>query len=123
GCFFGARVDNVRNRKIGFGPHVSIRMMAAMLLALESLESRRLFSLPAGWTDLNIGGPALAGAANVDAGTGVWTQTGGGADIWNRSDQFNFASEHFNGSAVAIADVKSVSNSNTWAKAGLMFRN
>ena len=97
--------------------------MARMLFSTELLEPRRLLSLPAGWTDQNIGSPALAGSASFNSSTGVWTESGGGTDIFNRTDQFNFASESFSGSAVAIADVKSVANTNTWAKAGLMFRN
>src|SRR5947209_17736437 len=101
-----------------FGRSAVFCIMAQMCFATELLEPRRLLSLPAGWTDQNIGSPALAGSASFNASTGVWTQSGGGADIFNRSDQFNFASEHFTGSAVAIADVKSLANPHSWAKAG-----
>src|SRR5581483_3317188 len=92
-------------------------------LSIEPLEPRRLLSLPSGWTDQNIGSPAHLGSASFNTSTGVWTQTGGGADIFNKSDQFNFASEHFSGAATAVVDVTSISNTNAWAKAGVMIRN
>jgi hypothetical protein len=124
----------MRAARKNFGPAASVRMMkrmrsvsdaerSAVAGIIETLEPRRLFALPAGWTDLNIGSPAKLGTASFDAPSGGWTQSGGGADIWNRSDQFNFVSEHVTGSAVAIAKVASVTNTNSWAKAGLMFRN
>jgi fibronectin type 3 domain-containing protein len=90
----------------------------------EVLESRVLLSsvVPAGWTDSDIGAPAKAGSATVNFSTGVWTVAGNGIDIYNKSDQFNFASENFSGDGTLIAKVTSVTNTNVWAKSGLMFR-
>jgi fibronectin type 3 domain-containing protein len=76
--------------------------------------------LPSGWADNDIGTPGLAGSAIFNAGN--WTIAGGGADIWNSSDQFNYAAENFSGDVVVIAKVNSVSNSDGWAKAGVMIR-
>ena len=78
-------------------------------------------ALPSGWTDADIGGPAPAGAANLS--NGVYTISGGGADIWNESDQFNFASTPLSGNGTLTAEVDSITNTNAWAKAGVMFRN
>lgn len=80
-------------------------------------------SLPAGWTDTNVGNPGKAGTAAKSGGT--WTVTGGGADIWGTSDQFNLAARSYSGdgSIVArVARVASLTNTNAWAKAGVMFR-
>ena len=79
--------------------------------------------LPAGWSDADIGSPGLAGSATY--GDGLWTVTGGGSDIWNNADQFNFVSTNFNGDGTMIAQVTSLQNSDSsgWSKAGLMFRN
>ena len=80
--------------------------------------------LPDGWTDADIGSPGLAGSASY--ANGVWTVTGGGSDIWNNADQFNFASTNFAGDGTMIVQVTSLQNSDPgsgWAKAGLMFRN
>jgi regulation of enolase protein 1 (concanavalin A-like superfamily) len=81
-------------------------------------------SLPAGWSDADIGSPGLAGSASY--ASGVWTVTGGGSDIWNAADQFNFASTNFTGDGTMIVQVTSLQNSDPssgWSKAGLMFRN
>ncbi|HEY1787598.1 MAG TPA: PA14 domain-containing protein, partial [Verrucomicrobiae bacterium] len=81
-------------------------------------------TLPAGWSDADIGSPALAGSAS-DA-SGNWTITGGGSDIWNGADQFNFASTGFGSDGALVAEVASLQNSDPdtgWSKAGVMFRN
>ena len=81
-------------------------------------------SLPPGWSDADIGLPGLAGSASY--ASGVWTVTGGGSDIWNNADQFNFASTNFTGDGTMIVQVNSIQNSDPgsgWSKAGLMFRN
>src|SRR5882757_3031258 len=90
---------------------------------LERLEPRNLFAttLPTGWTDANIGAPLKTGSAAYNAGT--WTVSGSGSDIWNSSDQFNFTSEHFTGNGSIVAKVNSLANSNSYSKAGVMFRN
>jgi hypothetical protein len=80
--------------------------------------------LPAGWTDADIGSPGLAGSAGFTNGN--WTMTGGGADIWGASDQFNYASTAMGGDGTMMVQVTSLQNSDPgtgWSKAGLMFRN
>lgn len=77
-------------------------------------------ALPSGWTDSDIGSPGKAGGASVNGGT--WTVSGGGSDIWNASDQFNFARQSLTGNTTLAATVTSITNTDVWAKAGLMFR-
>ena len=80
--------------------------------------------LPPGWSDADIGSPALTGSASDN--NGLWTVTGGGSDIWNNADQFNFASTNFTGDGTMTVQVTSLQNSDPssgWSKAGLMFRN
>ena len=51
---------------------------------------------------------------------------GGGADIWNAADQFNFASSSFISDGTITAQITSLQNSDPgsgWSKAGVMFRN
>ena len=87
-------------------------------------------ALPAGWSDADIGGPSPAGSATFlpspsgggAGGRGVYTVTGGGADIWNAADQFNFASQSASGDQTLIARVPSLGDTNAWSKAGVMFR-
>src|SRR5262249_46197922 len=83
-------------------------------------------TLPAGWTDADVGGPVQAGSASSPDGQS-WTVNGGGADIWGGSDQFNFASQALTGDGIIVArvatlGVATVGNTDPWAKAGVMFR-
>ena len=77
--------------------------------------------LPSGWSGADIGSPRYSGDDYFDGTT--WTVSGGGNDIGNTSDQFNFASQSVAGDAAAFAKVTSLVNTNPSAKAGVMFRN
>ncbi|MDE3099724.1 MAG: fibronectin type III domain-containing protein [Verrucomicrobiota bacterium] len=77
-------------------------------------------SLPAGWTDADIGSPANAGYATYANGT--FTVSGSGSDIWNSSDQFNYAYESVLGDQTVIARVVSENGTDGYAKAGVMIR-
>ncbi len=78
--------------------------------------------LPAGWSSANIGPVALAGSSRYDGPSATWTLTGAGKDIWNQRDEFQFTSRSFSGDGTLIARVMSLSNTDPWAKAGVMFR-
>jgi fibronectin type 3 domain-containing protein len=77
-------------------------------------------SLPSPWQDTDIGSPAKPGSGSATSGT--FTVAGGGGDIWNTSDQFNFVYEPLNGDGTIVARVASQQNTNVWAKAGVMIR-
>jgi regulation of enolase protein 1 (concanavalin A-like superfamily) len=77
-------------------------------------------SLPAGWTDADIGGPGVAGSASY--ASGVFTINGSGADIWGTSDQFNYASSSAGTNFSVVARVASLNAANAWAKSGVMVR-
>ncbi len=70
--------------------------------------------------DADVGSPALAGHYSYTGTT--YSVSGDGSDIWNTSDQFNFASTTLTGDGVVEARVTSVGNTDPWAKAGVMFR-
>jgi hypothetical protein len=70
------------------------------------------------WTAQTIG--ASSGSATNDGA--IFTLNGGGADIWNTADAFEFLSAPSPGDAVMTARVRSVENTHAWAKAGVMFR-
>jgi len=74
-----------------------------------------------GWTDADIGGPAIAGSASFSGG--VFTVAGGGSDIWYSADQFNYVYQSLNGNGTIIAQVLTQGNTNPWAMAGVMIRN
>ncbi len=71
-------------------------------------------------TGRDIGSPGRAGSNSLAAG--VYTIAGSGADIWGTSDKFRYVSQTFTGDGEIIVRVTSQTNTNVWAKAGIMFR-
>jgi glucose/arabinose dehydrogenase/regulation of enolase protein 1 (concanavalin A-like superfamily) len=77
-------------------------------------------ALPSPWTDQDIGSVGLAGSATYNNGT--FTVQAAGADIWGTTDSFNYVDQSFPGDGQIIARVDSLQNTNSNAKAGVMFR-
>jgi hypothetical protein len=103
---------------------LSYGVYALLLAASHFVCPVALANLPPGWVDVDIGPPTDAGSATDD--NGLWTVAGGGADIWNKADQFNFACANITGDGTIMAEVLSVQNTDSgsgWSKAGVMFRN
>ena len=65
-------------------------------------------------------GATLPGTTTTDGAT--ITIEGGGADIWNASDAFRFHQSLVVLDASVTVRVRSLENTNVWAKAGVMFR-
>jgi beta-glucanase (GH16 family) len=77
-------------------------------------------TLPAPWVSTDLGAVTPAGEATHANGT--FTVKGSGNDIWESSDQFQYVYQPITGDAEIIAKVNSLTNTNTYAKAGVMFR-
>jgi alpha-galactosidase len=77
--------------------------------------------LPSGWADQDIGTVGFAGSASSCASSFILQ--GSGVDIWGTADAFNFASTSLTGDGAIVARVVAVQNTDSWAKAGVMFRN
>ena len=74
----------------------------------------------ANWTSGDIGAVGVAGS--YSSSNGSFTVRGSGTDIYNNADAFQFVSEALNGDGSITARVVSQSNTNVWAKAGVMIR-
>ncbi|MGA2685503.1 MAG: LamG-like jellyroll fold domain-containing protein [Verrucomicrobiota bacterium] len=98
---------------------LSFSRFVAFVLVLATVCARA--ALPAGWSDVDVGAPGIAGSASYS--NGVWSVAGGGTDIWNASDQFNFLTNALNGDGAVIARVISQTATDPWAQAGIMIRN
>ncbi len=77
-------------------------------------------SLPAPWSSADVGGPALTGSATSASGT--FTVDAGGIDIAGTSDQFHFVYRPLSRDGEIVARIDSLVNTNSAAKAGVMFR-
>ena len=68
----------------------------------------------------DIGTPGLVGSASYSSGE--FTIEGSGADIWGSADQFAYVHQGVTDGSTISARITSQTNTNTWAKSGLMFR-
>jgi hypothetical protein len=68
----------------------------------------------------DIGNPGLAGSTSYANGT--YTLRGSGWDIEGGWDAFHFAYQSLDGNRTIVARVDSMTNTNSWAKAGVMIR-
>jgi hypothetical protein len=92
-------------------------------------ETEMTLSTRRDWTQYDVGElsiwfrgyPASVGSF-IEGPAGTYTITGSGADIWNQSDEFYFAYKVLTGAGSIIAKVESISDTHSWAKAGLMIR-
>ncbi|MDB5106798.1 MAG: C-terminal target protein [Fibrobacteres bacterium] len=92
-----------------------------MFIAAAFLSAGAAWSaLPAPWLTADIGSVGIAGSGNESGGT--FTLAGSGADIWNTADAFRYVHQRLNGNTQVIVRVSSMSNTNAWAKAGIMIR-
>lgn len=75
---------------------------------------------PGTWSQVDVGNVGLAGS-NEASGTTI-TVRGAGADIWENADAFRFVYRTMSGDCMVEARVASITNTNAWAKAGVMIR-
>ena len=72
------------------------------------------------FANLDIGSPQLAGSARpVETG---WDLIAGGADIWEKADQFHFVFKDLSGDFDIAVRVESFTPAHLYSKAGLMIR-
>jgi uncharacterized repeat protein (TIGR02543 family) len=72
------------------------------------------------WLTSDIGAVAATGSATLSGTT--WTISGSGADIWSTADEFRYVYQSATTDCSIVARVASLTNTNGWAKAGVMIR-
>jgi hypothetical protein len=72
------------------------------------------------WSSQDIGAVAAAGSWTQSGST--HTVKGSGADIWGTADEFRYVFQSNIGDATIVARLASLTNTNSWTKAGLMMR-
>ncbi len=92
-------------------------------LSILSCVSSIQAQLPAGWTSIDVGGPAAAGSAQYQAATDTWTIKGDGTGIMGTSDQFRYVYKELTGNGELIARVASIDPPmDDYSMAGIMIR-
>jgi phosphatidylserine/phosphatidylglycerophosphate/cardiolipin synthase-like enzyme/regulation of enolase protein 1 (concanavalin A-like superfamily) len=79
-------------------------------------------SLPAGWSNVDIGAVGVAGSAAYATDTQTFTIKGAGADVWGTADALQYAYQQLTGDGTITARVGSITGSAPWVKAGVMMR-
>ena len=93
--------------------------------ALAASDVLALFNGTAGalaspWASQDIGSPSLPGSSG-SPGDDIYV-TASGSDIWGGSDQCHYVSRTWTGDGTLTARVNGATVTDTWIKAGLMFR-
>ncbi len=79
--------------------------------------------LPTGWSNTDVGSPELAGSSSFSSSNNnTYTVNGGGDDIWGITDEFQYAYRSLSGNGSISARINSQSNSDPWAKSGVMIK-
>jgi hypothetical protein len=99
---------------------MAVTSHAGTTLSLATFDSAVFSSCPAMWTCADIGAPSLVGDQAVSSGT--WTMQGAGGDIWGSADQFHYAWQPLTADGSISVRVATQTNTNAWAKAGVMLR-
>ncbi|MBV9380031.1 MAG: PQQ-binding-like beta-propeller repeat protein, partial [Streptosporangiaceae bacterium] len=76
---------------------------------------------PAGWNCADIG-TVTPGPGGQSLSGSAWTVQGGGGDIWATSDSFHYVWQTMSGDGTVSAEVTSQTNTDPYAKAGVMIR-
>ncbi len=97
---------------------VAIFVLAATHLTFAQTPNLGLFS-----SQSDIGAIGVPGPTSYDGGSGQFTITGGGANIWATNDAFHFVWTKMSGDLKFAADIRFVgTNGNAHRKACLMIR-
>ncbi|MDB5186597.1 MAG: domain containing protein, partial [Candidatus Saccharibacteria bacterium] len=75
---------------------------------------------PAPWVAKDIGSRTITGSTSFD--NNIYTVRGGGNDIWGTTDELHYLNQPLNGDGEIIARVTSQSNTDGWAKSGIMIK-
>ncbi len=75
---------------------------------------------PTSWTCSDIGGATPTGGQTLT--NSAWTIQAGGGDIWGTADSFHYVWQSLAGDGMLSANVTAQTNTDPWAKAGVMVR-
>jgi hypothetical protein len=98
------------------------RIALAGLLAVPVFAQGRGGPLGLFTQAADVGHPAIAGSTTFDAARGEYRMTGGGANIWAKDDQFQFAWREVTGDFTMTATLRFLGEGDPHRKAGIMVR-
>ncbi len=99
---------------------VFVWFLLCLVFAPGMVKADAPLPLPSPWQSADIGAGTLPGASSFQNGS--FTITGAGSDVQNTSDGFRYVYQPMHGDMVVTARVASQTNTDPWAKAGVMIR-
>ncbi|MDP3973261.1 MAG: PQQ-dependent sugar dehydrogenase [Candidatus Daviesbacteria bacterium] len=86
----------------------------------DNVSVTKASALPQPWQNTDVGFSLPGGSASFEGE--IFTVNGGGNDIWGTTDEFHYAYQYLSGDIEFIAKVNSQTNTDPWAKSGLMIK-
>jgi PKD repeat protein len=81
-----------------------------------------LGALPPAWQSVDVGSPLMAGTADYSTDDHTFYVDGSGSDVYGVKDQFHYVDQPLTGDGTIVARLRYQTNSDPWAKAGIMFK-
>jgi len=100
---------------------VTRRTRLATAVSIAALLSAVAVRAQSGWVAVDVG-PVGSPGSTTTSGSGSFTLTGDGADIWGTVDAFQFSYTTLTGDGSIVARVTTVQHVADWTKAGVMMR-
>ena len=91
------------------------------LLGTAVFDDISLVGASSVWANSDVGDVAAAGSVNINV-NGEYELQASGVDIWSLDDEFHFMYQTLVGDGEITAQVKSITNTHIWSKAGVMIR-
>jgi RHS repeat-associated protein len=113
------------NNTVHVGLFATSHSTSTNTAVFDNVSITKTSTLPSGWTNGDVGAPSTTGSASYSSGT--YTVSGAGADIWDNGgsepdDQFHYVYQTLTGDGSIVAKVKSQTNTDDWAKAGITLK-
>ncbi|HEX3704197.1 MAG TPA: putative Ig domain-containing protein, partial [Vicinamibacterales bacterium] len=109
----GASTFTVQASDAGWAGNAAVQAMSINIAAV-------IVPLPTPWAHSDIGSVGVPGSAQY--ANGAFTVSASGTDVWGNADAFHFVYQPWTGDGSVVSRVASVTNANSWSKAGVMFR-
>ncbi len=102
------------------GPMRLVSDDGSYVMTAGGLVYRFTSPLVAPWSSADVGNVGQSGTASFD--NGAYFVSGAGSDIWGTDDSLQFVNRTLDGDGQILARVTGISDTNTFAKAGIMLR-
>jgi hypothetical protein len=98
------------------------KLILPVLILILELSTIAPSQLPAGWQSVDVGDPNLPGSSSYNGRSSVFSIKGSVSDTIETWDQFQYVYQQRKGDFIVTAEIRSMDQTDTSAKAGIMIR-